>query len=610
MSLNRRDSEYESRSLIDTLMTPFKSIKDLITGDDEPIRSDDRNPIVGFITLPFRLMWGFAVFMVQAWTSSRNGIAFLRGLPALSIMAITPFLVWFFNNYERQITIGPSLGYHQMHVRNKVHDRALVFSKKLVELRPDSVEFKYSLAEDIARNGDRGEATRLMQFLAGDTDVEPVAVGEDNVTSDDGTNDGGTSDDGTEDPESENPDEPKRYAAAHIWLSQQLIRRQRLEGFDETRNTEAMAHLQAAIAVEPSNIRAQANLVDLFLTRARSLEEGSTDYIDNLEKARESLEGMTGYRNFFRMEQILAMPQLVDVCMKLGDEDGARRALNTASSKVTRLASLNPEIYEIWLSLVQSAVAMKNYDQADEFIQTGYQTVQTEDTRRKIMQLASIVHIKNADDFKDISTEENFRSRLFALCKAIASNPRDVNIYDRLVDYIDTEETETESDVWLRNATGDCPIPGMVHILIGTRELLRGDVAGGQTSWDIAQHQFGSTEFVTHRLLSVAIKKEPKFGEGKLVDIALELFPDQFMLYETRGAIRKGRGLYPEAIEDFEVVHGKMSELITVHKYLEECYRQVGNTEKAAYHAQRLQEILSKFDDKQRERYEEVLDTL
>ena len=114
MALNRRDSEYESRSLIDTLMTPFKSIKDLITGDDEPIRSDDRNPIVGFITLPFRLMWGFAVFMVQAWTSSRNGIAFLRGLPALSIMAITPFLFWFFNNYERQITIGPSLGYHQI----------------------------------------------------------------------------------------------------------------------------------------------------------------------------------------------------------------------------------------------------------------------------------------------------------------------------------------------------------------------------------------------------------------------------------------------------------------------------------------------------------------
>ena len=605
MVFNRKDNDGpEGRSFMDILMAPFRAIQDwvgdAISGDDSSFRGGQGNPVVRILTLPFRLLWGFAVFMVQAWTTSRNGIAFLRGLPAFSILAFTPFLLWVFSNYNRQISLGPTMGYHEMHNRNESPEKAILFSKKLVDLRPDSMEFKYMLAEDIARNGDEEEATRIMQFLAGDTtvpDVVEAPVGTDDESSD-------------PDAASEAEEEPEKLASAHVWLSQQLIRKQREEGFDKTRNKLAMDHLRAAIAADPENIRAKVNLIDLYLTRARTYDDGSENYMENLRLARQSLESLTAFENFNRMEQVLAMPQLVDVCVKLGDDVGARRALNNASAKVTRIARMNPEIYEIWFSLVQSAVALKDYDRANEFIKTGYQTVKTQDTRRKIMQLASLVYIQNADDFKDISTEQNFRNRLFALCKAIATNPRDVKIYDRLVDYIDSEASENDQDVWLRNSTDECPIPGVVHILIGTRELLRGDVVGGKTSWDIAQHQFGTTEFVTHRLLSIAIRKDPKFGEGKLLDTGLLLFPDQYMLYETRGSIKKGQGLYKEAIEDFKVVVGKMDGLITVHKHLQDCYEKIGDAEKAAFHAKRVSEILDEVEEKEREMYERVLEKL
>ncbi len=575
-----------------------------MSGEGSSFRGGQGNPVVGFLTLPFRLLWGFAVFMVQAWTTSRNGIAFLRGLPAFAILVFTPFLLWVFSNYSRQISLGPAMGYHQMHLRNDSPEEALLFSKKLVELRPDSKEYMYMMAEDVDRTGDKAEATRIMQFLAGDTTIDEVAV-----TPTSGTE--ATPDSGEDTGEDSNAEvEPEKFALAHVWLSQQLIRQQRLEGNDETRNKLAMDHLRAAIAVDPGNIRAQVNLVDLYLTRARQLEEGSEESLDNLKLARESLESLTAYENFNRIEQVLAMPQLVDVCVKLGDDVGARRALSNAASKVTRIARLNPEVYEIWFSLVQSAVALKDYERANEFIKTGYQSVKTQDTRRKIMQLASLVYIQNADDFKDISDERNFRLRLYALCKAIATNPRDVKIYDRLVDYIDTESSETEPDVWLRNSVDKCPIPGVVHILIGTRMLLRGDVAGGKTRWKVAQHQFGTTEFVTHRLLSIAIRKEPKFGEGKLLDTALMLFPEQYMLYETRGAIRKGQQRYNEAIADFLIVLEKMPDLITVHKHLKDCYEMIGDTEKSAIHAKRVREILDEVDAKERELYENVLKEL
>ena len=149
-----------------------------------------------------------------------------------------------------------------------------------------------------------------------------------------------------------------------------------------------------------------------------------------------------------------------------------------------------------------------------------------------------------------------------------------------------------------------------MHILIGTRELLRGDVVAGKTSWDIAQHQFGTTEFVTHRLLSVAIKKRPDFGEGDLLNTALLLFPDQYMLYETRGAIKKNTGQIEEAIEDFLIVIEKVPDLITVHKHLKDCYEKLGNEEKAAFHRERVAELLLQVEEDRRELYEKVLDSL
>jgi len=615
MVFNRNDDDgFQNRSIVDILFSPFKAVKDwvgeAVSGDSGIREHGGGFSPVKLLTLPFRLLWGFMVFMVQAWTTSRNGIAFLRGLPAFGILVLTPFLLWLFNNYARQISLGPTLGYHQMHLRNEAFDDAKMFAKKLVQLRPDSKQYKYMLAEDFDRTGDNGEATRIMQYLAGDTDISMAVQ----------TNTSDPATEGVEGVEAlgddeESGEEPEQFAQAHVWLSQQLIRQQRVDGYEESRNQLAMDHLRAAIAVNPENVRAQVNLVDLHLTKARSLDPETNRqpaldletqqklYRENLLLARESLESLTAFQNFNRMEQVLAMPQLVDVCEKLGDNDGARRAL-------TDIARLNPEIYEIWFSLVQCAVTLKDYERANEFIRTGYQNVKTQDTRRKMMQLASLVYIKNADDFADISTEDSYRKRLFALCKAISTNPRDVKIYDRLVDYIDVGLDEERHDVWLRNSILDCPIPGVVHILIGTRELLRGDVVAGKTSWDIAQHQFGTTEFVTHRLLSVAINKRPDFGEGDLLSTALLLFPDQYMLYETSGAIKKNSMQYEAAIIDFEIVLEKVPDLITVHKHLADCYEKIGNKVKAAFHQEKVAELLEKVDSKQRELYEKVLNSL
>ncbi len=434
------------------------------------------------------------------------------------------------------------------------------------------------------------------------------------------------SDEGTQSAASETVDstETKEVDEAEVLLARQLIRKNREEGFDESRHQQALELLLAAIDADAENLRAKVNLVDLYLVRDKSLEDGTDPKIENLKHALKWLESITADENFTQMEQVLAMPQLVNVYVMLGEEAKAKQALSAASSKLLTIAKKNPEIYEIWFSLVQCATVVKDYEMANEFIKTAYQTVKTQEVRRKVMQLASLVYIQNADDFKDISTEANFRNRLFALCKAIAMNPRDVKIYDRMVEYLDVEVDAEKRDVWLRNSVLDCPIPGVVHILIGARSLLRDNVNEGKAHWDIAKQQFGTTEFVTHRLLSIAIRKNPKCGEGKLLDGAILLFPDQYMLYETRGTIKKREAMlllgqqnqqaakqkFEEAIEDFKIVVEKVPTLITANKHLADCYEKIGDTDNMAIHTKRVSDALDKVDEKKRQLYQKVLDKM
>ena len=228
MAFNRNDDDnFQKRSLLGILMSPFRAVSDWVkeaTSGDPGFRSSEGFSPISVLTFPFRMLWGFLVFMVQAWSTSRNGIAFLRGLPAFSILLFTPFLLWVLHNYSRNISLGPTLGYHQLHTSNQAWDEAKLFSQKLIELRPDSDEYKYLHAENINRTGDLDGATRLMSYLAGSTELPPEV---------DPDGPEAMSDEDSEDAQ----EESTQYSRAHIWLSQQLIRQQRVEAVSYTHLT-------------------------------------------------------------------------------------------------------------------------------------------------------------------------------------------------------------------------------------------------------------------------------------------------------------------------------------------------------------------------------------
>ena len=591
--------------MMDVVTSPFRAlqdwVRDALQGDDS-IRTGEGSSIVRMLMLPFRLLWGFAVFMVQAWTTSRSGFAFIRALPAMSVMTLAGACIWFFSTFVNA-SFSPTTQYHRMHRANSREnpEYALMFSKKMVDLKPESLQAKFLMAEDYATAGDTEEAVRIMKYLT-EVKTTDYGTGEIRIATDEGENAAGKHADG--------------FPDAHIWMSRYYQRKQIADGMSDELTQASMYHLSKAVEQDSENVLAKISLADLYLAQSRSVEEGSEEYRKSLESARDSLVDLTN-RDFTRIEQVMAMPQLVDIYVKLGDDAGAKRTLNSAVNRVAMIARRNPEVFEIWLSLVQAAVAMKEYEQAQEFIREGYQTVQTRETRLKIVRLSSLVFLQNADDFKLMRNEQEFRLRLFALCNAIKANPRDIGIYQRLVEYIDIDAGQPEREAWLQNSIvgqspeDKCPIPGVVHILIGTREIIRGNVVEGQEYWRIGQHEYKTAQLVVHRLIAVAAQSEEGFPHvDEMVSLAIEMFPDQPMLYETRGAIHKKEGRIEDALLDFNVVVERIPDSITVHQHMADCYVALGNEAKAEYHASRVKEILEELDAEQQKVYEQILNDL
>ena len=64
--------------MAELLMLPFNAVKEVFveyTTDKRRSRHDERSmseKVMGFFTLPFRILFGFFMFLISSWSTSRN----------------------------------------------------------------------------------------------------------------------------------------------------------------------------------------------------------------------------------------------------------------------------------------------------------------------------------------------------------------------------------------------------------------------------------------------------------------------------------------------------------------------------------------------------------
>ncbi len=594
---------FESSSVWGWLTSPFRLVVRFFSGllqHNDTI--DDSQSwlgrIVSIATFPFRVLLGIMVFMVQAWASSRQGSAFLWAIPAIAVIAmviLSQVVVDFIHNESRRIGTNQSYYNFQMKRSPDHPEYAEIFAEKLMMLQPQSLNNRYQLGVVKGLKGESFKAVDIMESLA--------------------------------------PEDRPGFAPAHNWLASHY---QRLKSEDESAGAGARyddlirKHLSLAIESDPGDQVAHFTLANLEIAELDQLEKDSAEYRMKMSSVIDHLiiiadaEITPETINL----QLTVIPKLLQLQLEMGAERVARVRLQTELVRLGTLAKNLPDAQalEIRKVMVRTALSVKDYAQANEFLLQARRLMKTSEDLKQVNLLTSLVYRQRADDFTDMENRAQFSNRLNLLCEAFNLNPLDSLVAERLLEFIAPMKpsatvagTEAPVDGTRSDASPDQPeiklswLKGLktsseknmsvIHVLLGIHNISAGNISEGESHWRIADKQNERTQLFIVRLTQVlTINLADRFSHKlDMISMAIEMFPDQAVFYQTRGIYLESLGRFEEAATDLNYAVEKNPTWVLLHDHLIHCYQQLGEEEKVLEHQALLDEKLSKLDERLRQ---------
>lgn len=582
-SKNRNRGDRDSVNLIGAVLYPFTAVRDwfadALSGDDS-IRDPEGglgSSLVSVLTLPFRLLFAFAVFMVQAWTTSRKGRAFILGLPAVMSVVGCSGLLWATTFFYNRFTLGRAAGYYGYYAGadEVVPENVLMFAKKWHRLKPEEDEIKFRVGTALSADDQDLAALSLMKSMA--------------------------------------PEDMPGFIPAHLWLARNYQREQvgtdAKEGFDEL----ASRHLELVVEKNPSNLDAQSSLASQYQIRAvQAKKEGDEQgFSRNLEKAELALENVINpmfnpnrSERVMSVGQILQIPRLLSIKRELGKEAGAIEKFDKLFEEVLKLSRNYPEEIRlrIFIALRDSAVSVKDFDRAVAVLQQAFESFDDSAKKQAFIRSSARVMLLKADQYKDFTNQEEFSAHMAAICESLNLNPTEREAYDRLVDVIAKIAANDQYLQWLKESLLDTPKLSLTHLLLGFNMIREGDIQDGKSHWKIAFRLEKVAQSILNNIIDVASGDEEARIENMLdVNlIALEMF-DQPLLYQSLGMNYLRLGNPEEAVKNFELALSQRPGLLPSHFQLEKCYTLLGDAQKASFHQDKLNEYLNRIPANRRE---------
>ena len=600
MNSEQDHNNSETFSVVELLMLPFNAVKEVFeeySGDNKKRRSrlDDEKSmaerVLGFLTLPFRMVFGFVVFLISNWSTSRNGFAFLKGLPVLGAIGCFGgallFAEWRNPEGNRLAHNAGHLGYHT----KESPEFCEMFARNLIKLKaePENI-YRLGLAYD--GDDEPTKAYDVMQYLAPDNMLG--LLGKES---------------------SGNLEITPGYSNAHIWLSRYYARTRTLDITDQLRDALVEQHLNVAVKLEPENMLALYNLAFLHLAELKKLDKGSPEYVElaeltikELERVVDPSEGITGFH-------LSAMPRLIELQIEVEEDQlELQKRLALQINRLQPLADQFPNEVEILWTMVRCAILMEDFPRAKSIVESGFRSATDGVAKQKIINIASHVYLQNAAQYTDLTDPIHFRQRVHKLAEAVISNPRDRIIYVKLLDFIGTIPTEPGviNQEWLSDSINGAANPGIIHCLLGLKKITDGNVLEGEKHWRIAGRQYGNSRLVINNLLDVASAERPSEFKNlfETMGLAIEMFPDLPVLHRTRGVFLASQGRYEEAIEDLAYASKEMPRVADIHQHLILCYEKTGEEDKAFEQKQMLENKLGTLEEKQRKQLEKVINEI
>ena len=268
--------------LTDEVSRPFSNFMDEAFSG----RSSSDRGAAGWLTAPFRLLGGLAVFLVQPWASSRSGLKFIIGIPALVAVAMFLGGVWMANFYQNRLYGSAKVGFAECAKRavefpeeaDFALQQRVSFAKQMVRLRPESEEDKYRLGGAVGLAGNVPSALDIMTMLA--------------------------------------PDDQPGMSNAHLWRASYYQNVNWYHAPDDQRDEIVLKQLDMAIQQQEDNKKAHKSMSVIYLLKAAAYDKGTPEHKEHMEKAMVHLDAMLegGIQS---VEHLLATMQIVEIRRQL-----------------------------------------------------------------------------------------------------------------------------------------------------------------------------------------------------------------------------------------------------------------------------------------------------
>ena len=204
---------------------------------------------------------------------------------------------------------------------------------------------------------------------------------------------------------------------------------------------------------------------------------------------------------------------------------------------------------------------------------------------------------------------------MIALSKAIQTDVRNVEAYREMANFIDKSQLSEQQALWINELILEPGIQGIMHVLLGMQQIVDGQMEAGKNHWEIARKQYPFAPNVIYNLIEVAVADNDslKLRKLELIEVAMDLLPNQPILNLTRGTFLLQDGDHQAAIEDFELALSNESFRSVVanrRRALEglvQCYEALGDEKNVAIYQKRLK-VMDEIAAGKQKRLEEELD--
>jgi tetratricopeptide (TPR) repeat protein len=407
----------------------------------------------------------------------------------------------------------------------KDYASARVCLERLAQMQPDQPEVRFGLAMALEAVGKSGRAAAIVRSLA--------------------------------------PLDQRGFAPAHLWQAKQELR-----GTPSVRPDRATAekHLLFVVRAEPENPEANGLLGDLYYQTGRfALAEPC------LRKAARD-----------RPELLFL---LANIASSRGKRDEVRAHAGVARTIFRARAERHPDDREARGFWAAAAMLQDDFSGAVEILRAGL----ARDDGSFYHQALARVYLAHSDALAR-DPKASLGDRLELLETGLKHNPADPALLDRLVAIIRTGGAEAErGQATLQSLLARGQAPELVHFALGLAAWERHEPAQARLHLEQASRIAPQMPTVANNLAWVLAHSEPPdLSRGlKLIDQAIERWPDQPQCRGTRGSILAKLRRWKEALPDLEAGLRAKPDDNDLHRELATTYENLGEPDMAAEHRRR-----------------------